>query len=185
MKRNRVYYSYTIFFIILFWINCGPLIGQITPLLEFGYEGEYWDYEKIALSVKIVEDIYVYEFNAFQNNKLIISRKGNADLRSVQEFWNFLKEDSILDLKSASLSEPSKSNADLEVLYKKSGIDHQSSIIYEFYFITNEGKTRFKVDDVKNVSEARYLLVLEKMNSIVKQPSFKTIFEYHEYLNAR
>lgn len=183
MSCNRVHY---ILSIILFWINCGLLGCQTIPLIEFGYKGEYWDFEKMVLNVNLVENRYVYEFKAFQNDKLIISRKGEADLCLVKEFWKILKEDSILELKSASIIEPLMDNAaDLEILYKERGIDYQSAIIYEFYFITNEKEVKFKVDDVKNISDKRYFLVLEQMNNIAKLPPFQTIFDYHEYLNKR
>jgi hypothetical protein len=96
-----------------------------------------------------------------------------------------MNDNGILTLKSASLTDPATKSEDYETLYNKKGIDHQSAFIYEFYFLVDGEKTRFKIDDISNITDERYYVLLQNINALAKQPSFKTVFEYHEFMNKR
>lgn len=164
---------------------CPFLTAQTIPLESFGYTGEFWDLEKLILKIDSVEGKYHFEFTAYRNGKKTMCKNGDIDFEIVESFWKYINCNNILKIKSASLLDPTFKDEDFELLYKN-GIEHQSAFIYEFYFlINNNEKIRFKVDDLENISDERYFAVLNKMNNLTKLPSFKTIFDYHEYLNAQ
>jgi hypothetical protein len=152
-------------------------------LTEFGYIGEYWDTHTITLSVKFKNRKYHYKYCVLveEYNKILIEKEGIVDNSNILEFYKFIIRNKILKLKSASLFD-SKTNSDyFESVYKK--FNHQLAFIYAFYFIIDKKKYSFKVDDIKNILEPKYLILLKKMNEIPEKPSFLTILDFTDYLN--
>jgi len=181
----------TRFLILLFLISslfsafCYKDDSKDLNLTEFGYIGKHWDTDIITLSVKLKNESFYYKFCG-SNKKLKISivKEGIVDNSNILEFYNFIIKNKILKLKSVSIFDPKTNSDDFESLYKEK-LPDQHAFIYEFYFIIDKKKYRFKIDDVKNISEKRYLILLKKMNEIPEKPNFLNIFDFLNYTNKR
>jgi hypothetical protein len=154
---------------------------DVSKLSKFGYIGQHWNNEIITLVVKCENEIACYRFCEVIKEKVSRVDEGFIDFKNISDFWNFISKHNILGLKTASLFDPQTKNADFLSLYGHKA-PNMDAYIYEFYFIIDEMKYRFKIDDVGNVSDKRYLSLLKKLNKLVNQPTFITIFDYYDYM---
>lgn len=153
-------------------------------LVRFGYKGEFWQSVLIEANIEVTAKSINYVYNMYDKDfKKNATKKGILDIHEYQKFLSFIAENSILKLRSASLLDTNTKEEDLETLYKDKWIEHQVSFIYCFFFEFHDRKIEFQVDDLKNITDKRYYLLLDKINKILNVQSYKTIFDFNEYRN--